>query len=391
MFKQIPIAWLQLRYQKGQTVAAILGICFTAILLFMQIGFRSGFLDSIIQLPSSFESDIFFTSASSVSALRPVTFSDRRLYQALAFNEVESVSPIYITVTYLKNPQKKSLFIRLIQVIAFPLKSQVMNLPGVEENLDKLKRDNSFLLDEKSRSELLPLIDELKQKGEVSTEITTVGSSRKKIDITGLFQLGASTSFNGILITGEANFLQTFRRNKGEIDIGLIKLKPGVDIQQVVSRMQSYLPEDIKILSKANLIAKEREFYEYSTPMGLMFRFGLIGSILVGTIILYQILYQKISKFLKEYATLKALGYSHKSLIIIVLEQSLMLAILGYIPGFILSCLMYDILAKATSLKFVMTPNLSIIVLLMLCLICFISGVIAVGQLKEADPADLFN
>jgi hypothetical protein len=44
LFRRSPIAWLQLRYQKAQTAAAILGILFTTVLLFMQIGFRSGFL-----------------------------------------------------------------------------------------------------------------------------------------------------------------------------------------------------------------------------------------------------------------------------------------------------------------------------------------------------------
>ncbi|MBE9114285.1 FtsX-like permease family protein [Lusitaniella coriacea LEGE 07157] len=390
MFQKIPIAWLQLQYQKGQTIAAILGIAFTALLLFMQIGFRSSFLASLVQLPSSFQSDIFLMSASSVTSLRPVTFSERRLYQVLAFKEVESIAPIYLTQVLLKNPTNKSLFLRQVQVIAFPLKSQVIDLPGIEENLHKLKIDNVFLLDKKSRPEFLPLISEVNEKGKTIVEITTVGLAREKIEIAGLFELGASTSSNSALVTSDANFLRTFNRQRGEIGIGLIELKPEADLQQVLSKMEKYFNEDVKVVLKTDLIKQEKEFYEYNTPMGLIFRFGLIGSIVVGAIILYQILYQKISKFIKEYATLKALGYTHNSLVKIVLEESLMLAILGYIPGFILSCLMYDILAKATSLQFVMTIDVAIAVLLLICSICFISGVVAVRKLKEADPADVF-
>ncbi len=392
MFKKIPIAWLQIQYQKGQTIAAILGIAFTVLLLFMQVGFRSTFLSSLIQLPSRFQSDIFLVSSFSVSVLLPsATFSERRLYQALAFKEVESVTPIYLTHTSLRNPKNKSIFLRQIQILAFPLKSQVLDLLGLEENIEKLKVNDVFLLDQKSRPEFLPLISELNQIGKVKTEIAGVGLERHKIEINGLFQLGANTSFNATLITSDTNFFRIFGRNRSEINLGLIKVQPGVDIQQLVSRMKRYLPEDVKILSKADLIKQEKEFHEYGTPIGLIFRFGLIGSILVGTIILYQILYQKISKFIKEYATLKALGYSHNSLVMIVLQESLILAILGYIPGFILSYLMYDILAKATSLNFVMTWDVAIAVLLLICLICFISGLIAVRKLKEADPADIFN
>ena len=390
MFKKIPIAWLQLQYQKGQTIAAILGIAFTAILLFMQIGFRSGFLESLVQLPASYQSEVFLMNTSTVTVLRPITFSERRLYQALAFKEVESVTPIYLSEILWRDPTQKELFIRRIKVIAFPLTSSVIDLPGLKDNLNKLKIDDVFLIDEKSRPELAPVISETKNQGQAITEIKT-NSGFKRIEVVGLFQLGANSVFNGSVITSDANFLRIFARNKEEINLGLIKLKPGVDVEQIIRQMQSYFPDDVKILSKSDAITEEKAFYEYGSPIGLIFRFGLGGAIVVGTVILYQILYQKISRFIKDYATLKAIGYSNNSLVIIILEETLLLAILGYIPGFILSCLMYDILAKATSLKFEMTFDVAIAVLLLICLICSFSGLIAVRKLKEADPVDIFN
>ncbi|NEO68376.1 ABC transporter permease DevC [Moorena sp. SIO3H5] len=390
MFKKIPIAWLQLKYQKGQTIAAILGIAFTAILLFMQIGFRSGFLESLVQLPSSFQSEVFLMSASTTTVLKPVTFSERRLYQALAFKEVESFTPIYMSIILWKNPKNKAVFIERIQVIGFPVTSSVIDLPGIEDNIDKLKLDNAFLLDEKSRPELAPVVSDIKNQGKAITEIKT-NSGLKKIEVIGLFQLGANTTFNGTVITSDSNFFNIFGRNREEINLGLINLKPGVDTQKIISKMENYFPNDVKILSKSELITKEKDFYEYGSPVGLIFRFGLSGAIIVGTIILYQILYQKISKFIKDYATLKAIGHSHNSLVMIVLEQTLILAILGYIPGLILSGFMYEQLAKDTSLKFEMTFSVAIAVLLLICLICLTSGLIAVRKLKEADPADIFS
>lgn len=390
MFQKIPIAWLQLQYQKGQTIAAILGITFTAMLLFMQIGFRSGFLESLVQLPASYQSEVFLMNTSTVTVLRPVTFSERRLYQALAFKEVESITPIYLAEILWRNPLQKEIFIRRIKVIAFPLTSSILDLPGLKDNLEKLKFDDVFLLDKQSRPELAPVISEVKNQGQSIAEIKT-NSGFKRIKVVGLFQLGANTIFNGSVITSDANFWQIFGRKKEEINLGLIKLKPGVDVQKLILKMESYFPDDVKILSKSDAIAAEKAFYEYGTPIGLIFRFGLGGAIIVGIVILYQILYQKISRFIKDYATLKAIGYSNNSLVMIILEETLFLAILGYVPGFILSCLIYDILAKETSLKFEMTFNVAIAVLLLICLICFLSGLIAVRKLKEADPADIFN
>ncbi|PPT09941.1 ABC-transporter DevC-like protein [Geitlerinema sp. FC II] len=391
MFSKVPIAWLQLQYHKGQTLAAILGIAFTTLLLFMQIGFRAGFLESLVKLPSSFNADIVLLNTSSVTVLRPLKFSERRLYQTLAFEEVESVTPIYYNSILCRDPENPTLFLRQIQTIGLPIEPNILDLPGIDRNLDRIKQQDSFLLDRKSRKEFLPLIQNIETQGTVETEIRTPRDELKQVKLVGLFELGASTSFNSSVITSEENFLKLFDRKKGQINIGLIQLKPGSDVDRAIVALSNYLPEDVKVISKADLILQEKAFYENSTPIGLMFRFGLIGSMLVGTIVLYQILYQKISGFIKDYATFKAIGFSNNALVGIVLKETLILAILGYLPGFICSIFMYDVLADATSLAFVMKRDVAIAVLGATCAICFVSGSISVWKLKEADPADIFG
>lgn len=391
MFGRVPIAWLQLQYHKGQTLAAILGIAFTTLLLFMQIGFRAGFLESLIQLPASFNADIILLNTSSVTVLRPLKFSERRLYQTLAFNEVQSVTPLYYTLSLSRNPQNPQLFLRQIQVIGFPLTPETIDLPGVNEGLDRLKRENRFLLDRKSRKEFLPLVRQIETQGSVATEMRTPSDELKQIHLVGLFELGASTSFNSSAITSQETFLKVFNRPKGQINIGLIRLKPGSDTARVLQKLRQYLPGDVQLIAKADLISQEKTFYESSTPIGLMFRFGLMGSMLVGTIVLYQILYQKISGFLQDYATFKAVGFNNRTLVGIVLKETLILAVLGYIPGFFCSIWMYRKLAEATSLDFTMQTEVAIAVLAATCTIGFVAGSISVWKLKEADPADIFG
>ena len=389
-FKKIPIAWLLLQYQKTQTLAAILGITFTVGLLFMQLGFRSAFLDGFVTFPASLQGDIFIVSSWSPNFLNLVSFSSRRLYQALKFPEVESVTPIYINSTLWRNTQDKTVFDTGVLTIGFPIKSQIINLPGIEENLDKLKLENHALFDEKSHPKFNVVIEEFKNKGIVISEIKTSIGNYKNIEIRGLFQLGANISFGSHLLVSESTFFNFFNRNKAQIDLGIIKLHPNADVETVVSQMNSYFPEDIKIYSKENYLQQEKAFQEDKTPIGIIFRFGLIGATIVGIIILYQILYVKISKHIHDYATLKAIGYPHVALVKIVLEEAFMLTILGYIPGFIISRFMYDLLAKSTGMLVVIKLNIAVLVFLITCLISFASAGIAVWKLKEADPADIF-
>ena len=222
------------------------------------------------------------------------------------------------------------------------------------------------------------------------TEIRT-NSGLKKIKIIGLFQLGSNPIYRDTVITSTSNFFKIFGRKRKSVNLILIKVKPGVAIQNIISQMENYFPKDVKILSRSDLIAQEKEFYEHNTPAGLFFLFGLSASFVVGTVIMYQILYQKISKFISDYATLKAIGYSHNALRIIVLETTLILVFLGYIPGLIISYIMYAILDQVSSLHFAMTLSTMISVLLSVILICMISGLIAIRELKKADLADIFN
>ena len=386
------MARLQLLHQKTQTIAAILGITFTTALIFMQIGFRSSYLDTLLLLPKSLESEIFVMNASSVTAMKPESFSQRRLYQTLGFNEVESITPLYMTPVVLRNPINPSLFVRKTLVIGFPLKPDIIGLPGVDANLDKLKVEDAVLLDEKSRPELDPLIAEVKRTETAFVEMRNSGTGEvNRLKILGLFELGVNSNFNATLIMSDSTFLNLFNRKNGIISLGLIKLKPGVNVDLTVAKMREYLPQDVQVISKPELLAAESYFYEFQTPIGIIFRFGLIASLLVGTVILYQILYIKISKYTVEYATLKAMGFSQLSLVGMVIKEAFWLAILGYIPGCILSFLMYDFLTEATRLDFVMKPDVAMAVFISICLICFISAGLAVEKLREANPAELFR
>jgi putative ABC transport system permease protein len=113
--------------------------------------------------------------------------------------------------------------------------------------------------------------------------------------------------------------------------------------------------------------------------------------IIVGSIVVYQILYTNISEHLSEYATLKAIGYRHRYLLSMVLQQALLIAILGYIPGFLISLIQYKFIQQATLLPIQMTVSRALFVFILTIIMCFISGATAVRKLQDADPADIFQ
>lgn len=389
MFQKLPTALLQLRYQKVRLMVALLGVVFSVVIVFMQYGIRDALYDSAVRLYQGMQGDCFLISPRSTALVAMGSFSERRLFQALAFEEVELVSPIYLEQGQWKNPETKKDW-RNIFVFGFDLRHQIFDFPGVKENQAELKRPDVVLFDRESRSEFGPIVTEFEQQGSVTTEIESRGSNRR-VRVVGLFELGTSFGSDGNLITSHLNFLRIFSsRPKGFINVGLIKLKPGKDVESFKNRLNKYLSKDVRVFSKQELIDFEKNYWQSSTPIGFIFSFGVGLGIMVGVVVVYQILYTNVSEHLAEYATLKAMGYQHRYLLALIFQQALFIAVLGYVPGFLLTIIAYEFAKDMTLLPFVMTFNRAVLVLVGTMFMCLVSGASAVKKLKAADPADIF-
>lgn len=381
---KIPLAWLQLTNGKTRLIVAMAGIAFSNLLMFMQMGFEGALYDSGARLHSNLKADLIMISPRSKSLPYMRQFSSRRLYQALGVNGVNSVSPLYVDFADWKNPVNGNY--RAIFVFGFKPEKPVFNLPEVNQNIEKLKLPDTVLFDRAARSEYGPIATEFEQNKKIVTEV-----SNYRVKIVGLFPLGPSFAADGNLITSEQNFLHLFRhRRAGEINIGLINLKPGVDRQRVLDTLAVKLPKDVKLFTAQEFINFEKNYWRTSTPIGFIFALGTAMGFVVGTVIVYQILFTDINEHLSEYATLKAMGYRDRYLLIAVFQEALILAVIGYIPGWCLSLGLYKLTKAATFLPMVMSASRSLLVLVLTILMCFISGAIAVRKLKGADPAEIF-
>jgi putative ABC transport system permease protein len=97
-----------------------------------------------------------------------------------------------------------------------------------------------------------------------------------------------------------------------------------------------------------------------------------------------------VADHLSEYATFKAMGYGQSFFLGIVFEEAIVLAVFGFIPGFIVSIGLYAALVAATDLPVEMDAGRVLLVFFGTLAACTISGAIATRRLAHADPADLF-
>jgi len=384
---KIQLAWAQLTREKMRLVIALAGIGFADLLMFMQFGFRDALFESSVSFHSQLKGDIFITSTQSTALIAMKSFPQRRLYQALSFNGVTAISPVYLGFGLWKNPDPNQRKTRQLMVIGFDPTRPVFDIPEIQNNLDKIKIADVVLFDQASRPEFGPVVEYFNQGKPVETEV-----DNRRVKVEGLFTLGASFGADGNIVTSDLNFLRIFatRRTKGLIDIGIVHLQPGTDVKAVVAKMRATLPSDVRIASKEEFVAFERKYWEEGTAIGFIFTLGAAMGFIVGIVIVYQILYTDVTDHLPEYATLKAMGYQDFYFLGVVFQEALILAILGYLPGFGISVVLYNLGRSATSLPMYMTVGKAVTVFVMTVVMCSVSGAVAVRKLQAADPADIF-
>jgi DevC protein len=382
--RRLPLAWLQLTHQKSRLLTAVAGVAFAAVLMFVQIGFKDALYESATLLQQKFRGDLMMLSDLSATIFVTKPVPRRLLYQAMNHRGVASITPIYLAYAPWKNPWTHGE--RSILIIAFETQEPMLDLPGVAENLARVEEADAVLFDRLSRPEFGEVGVKWEQGEEVSAEV-----NRHRLKVKGLFSFGATFSSDGMLITSEQNFRRIFPGDTlRAASIGLITLTPGADLDRVKDELTHFLPSSVKVVTRAEFIAAEKYHWETSTAIGFIFNLGVIMGFSVGAIIAYQILHSDVVNHLDEYATLKAIGFSDWYLVRVIFYESIILSVLGYLPGILLSWWLFGFAARATSLPMKLAPGRAVEVLVLTNLMCFVSGLIAIRKLRKADPADIF-
>ena len=382
--KEPPLGWAQLSHQKVRMIVALSGIAFADILIFMQLGFYTSLFGGVTRIHEHLNGDLFLVSARAKTLIDGQNFSHRHLYQAAAVDGIASASPFYYSSAGWINPWEKK--ITSVAILAFDPARPVLDLPEVNRQLEQIKLPDKVLVDRLARPDLGPIAETLAQGKPVSTEI-----SQRRISVGGMFTLGSTLFTEGYLITSDWNYLRLYGKDSiDNVTVGVLKVKTDAEIETVKQKVSASLPADVAIMTHEEFIAAEKEFWEQNHPAGTIFNFGVVMGFIVGVVIVYQVLFADVNDHLSEYATLKAMGYPDRSLLVVVFQEAIILAVLGFIPGFGISIGMYGLLETLTKMPLAMQSTVALRVFFLTLIMCLASGAIAIRKLQSADPAEVF-
>jgi putative ABC transport system permease protein len=379
---RLPVGWLQLTHSRGRLVAALAGVAFANVLVLVQVGLAGALNGTIVQGYAFFKADIMISAADGNTITDGSNVARANLWRALADPRIEDGAALYVgTVIWSRESGDTALQTFGID----PMKTGFV-VPGLAAQLPGLAIANRAAIDRTTRRLEPQLVANLSEDAQLR-----ISTSGRTLAVTSAFSGGVGFTADGYMLVSDQTFLSLFsKRAGGAPNHLLLHTTPGADPEVVAQHLQERLGPDLRIRTMERAIADDQRYQGTQRPTGIIFGFGVVIGILVGLVIVYQVLSTDVADHLREYATFKAVGYRQSYFVGVILEEALILAALGFLPGILIASGLYLALHTVTGLPLAMTWTIAFAVFIGTSLACGVSGILATRRLAAADPAELF-
>jgi putative ABC transport system permease protein len=381
---KIPVAWLLLIRFRAKLLTALAGIIFASILIHVQFGLRAALFESSVTLFKSFNADAVLINKLTVSSTSLQPFDRMRLAIFDRYPEVTATMPVRYKFVRWRFPGLRET--RLAIMVGFNPRTPVFTQEDILENQRSLIVPGRILYDELSRKEFGPVKQELKKGRQV---IVFVNKERAKV--AGLVRMGTSFSYDASFLTSLSTFQNLTNLSPENIEIGLIKLAPGINADAFLASIQDKIPEDVRTYTLKEFMKFEQDYWDQTKPIGFVFAFNATLGFVVGMLILYQILYTDVSSHLSDFSTMLALAFTYKQIRMIVFHESFLLTVIGYPLGVAGSMLLFELINSFTGLPVRMTIDRALFCFGIILLMSTCSAFLAMQKLDDANPIEVFE
>ena len=383
LFGRLPIGWLQLTHNRTRFAAALAGVAFANVLVFVQLGIMNSMGAATLRPYDFFQADIMISAGDANALADGGNVARQWLLQAMADPDVTDGMGLFLANVPWDRGDKD---ISLTTFGVDPAKPGFIN-PAISGDLNLLQVQDAAILDRLARGLGKDEAAAIRPQPPLSFE-----SQGRTLTAYATFAGGGGFGGDGYMLVSDQTFLSQFpARSSAAPDHILLQLRPGADVQAVVTRLKTLISDpSLRIRSYADAAQEDLRYQQTRRPTGIIFGFGVLIGVLVGLVIVYQVLSTDVADHLREYATFKAMGYGPRFFLSVVFEEALVLGIMGFIPGLIVGTAILTLMSKITTLPLAMTPSMALSVFVGTIVFSAVSGAIATRRLAAADPADLF-
>ncbi len=383
IFGRLPIGWLQLTHKRGRFLAALSGVAFANVLVFVQLGIMNSMGTATLRPYEFFSADIMISASDANALAEGGNVARQWMLQAFADPDVTAGMGLFVSNVPWDRGGKDISFTTFGIDPAEP----GFLAPEIAGKIALLQVQDVAILDRLARGLTRDEAAAIRPQTPLSFE-----TQNRTLTALDTFAGGGGFGGDGFMFISDQTFLSLFpSRSSGAPDHILLRVRPGADVAAVTSRLRGLISDPtLRIRSYADAAQEDLRYQQMQRPTGLIFGFGVLIGVLVGLVIVYQVLSADVADHLREYATFKAMGYGSRFFLGIVVEEALILGILGFLPGLAVGTAILTLMGKVTALPLGMTASMAIMVFVGTVVFSVLSGTFATRRLAAADPADLF-
>jgi putative ABC transport system permease protein len=386
----IRLAYQQLTHRGAKLIGALLGVTVAIVLMFTQLGFKGALYDSAVAVAEAFDGEIILTSPDfQTMSFNPPWMPRDLLYEARAVEGVAAASPFYASTVQVVNPVDGNFLTTWLY--AFAPDQPIFVLPDVNKNIPQIRLAQTAIIDSRSRNELGVLAREVVQTGHLDLVLPASSLGVQFVfTMGGTFQIGPTINVDGNIITSDLNYYRYLHVPLDRVSLGVVRVAEGYDPAAVRAELDRRFVTRARVFIKEDFTDNEINFYARKTPIGFIFNAGLVVGVLVGIVFIVQVLHSIISDNIREYATLRAIGYNQGFFIRLVAIIAVTIAVVTYIPSTLLTLLIYQVASSATKLPLILKLSYLIEIFLLVVVMGLVATFVTTKKLKQADPVDLF-
>jgi len=314
------LAWNNLRHDRIRLVVSIVGVSVAISLICIQGGMFVGAVETGARLPRRADADIWVMSEKTVTGEFSVPIPERKMYQALGVAGVERAGRLLVgqSIWRFADGRQEPVFV-------IGCESEYDWLGTAAAFDPRILRDRAVLFDEResvrlgSAGRALRVGDVGEMKG-YRAQVAGFVSDLNAFAPTPYVLCDHETARNYL---GVADDQTTFV---------LVKCLPGADINRVKAELQHRLT-DVEVLTQNEFADRCWKYWVVNTGMGMALILSAALAFMVGTAVVGQTMLSSVLTKLREFATLKALGFGNGFVFGVVGLQTVIVALIGYALG----------------------------------------------------------
>lgn len=387
---KLPLGVQQLRRQRTSALLALAGVTASIIVIFAQLGIENAIYASSVRVHRAVKGDLVVASPG-FQSLQLFTYVPVDVVDMVAAHpKVRATKMLHFgNMSILHEGMRAP---RQILYYGIDVEQPAIDVPGLAENLHKLRLPRRLLFDRLSRPVYADILDRIARDEEaVVLGPRDAQQLYRQLFAVGTYALGPNILNDGSLITSDFTLTEMFHYQLDRPAFVAVDLVPGSDVGEVVRDLRRTVGRRADVFLKHEFIERERAFWSRDTPIGYVTNLGFFLGVAIGMVFIYYAKYQIIRSYLPEYAILKCFGYDRWFFLSVVIQIGVCVILPSLVLGAAISWGIYAAAESATHLGLSLGIRELSLALVAAVIMTLASSVFALRRLNKVDPVMLFD